>query len=111
MNFLSDEPQERVRAAYGSEKHERLAAWKTYDALMKEMREYQEAHEPERPRGKLTSEELERRRIEVATVSFAAAALFLYIDLDMPGVRDEKPYRLAEHNPHKHRDAQDKGAG
>jgi hypothetical protein len=67
-----------------------------YDALMKEMQEYQEAHEPERPKAKLTNEELERRRIEIATVSFAAAALFLFIDLGMPGVRDEKPYQLAE---------------
>jgi len=66
-----------------------------YDALMKEMQEYREAHEPER-KAKLTNEELERRRIEVPTVSFAAAALFLFIDLDMPGVRDMEPYRLTE---------------
>src|SRR5215211_5229745 len=69
---------------------------KAYDALMKEIREYQEAHEPKRPRANLTNEELERRRIEIATVSFAAAAILLFLDLDMPGVRDEKPYRLAE---------------
>jgi len=37
-----------------------------------------------------------RRRFRAFTVSFAAAALFLFMDLDMPDVRDEKPYRLAE---------------
>ena len=37
-----------------------------------------------------------RQRWRAFTVSFAAAALFLFMDLDMPGVRDEKPFRLAE---------------
>jgi hypothetical protein len=34
--------------------------------------------------------------IGTAAVSFAAAALLLFIDLDMPGVRETKPYWLAE---------------
>ncbi len=35
-------------------------------------------------------------RVGTAAVSFAAAALFLFIDLDMPGLRESKPFRLAE---------------
>ncbi len=34
--------------------------------------------------------------VGTAAVSFAAAALLLFIDLDMPGIRESKPFRLAE---------------
>jgi hypothetical protein len=36
------------------------------------------------------------RESSVATISFAAAALLLFIDLDMPGVENGSSYRLAE---------------
>jgi hypothetical protein len=36
------------------------------------------------------------RRTEIAVVSFAAAALLLFLDLDMPGLSEEKPCRLVE---------------
>ncbi|MBD0327903.1 MAG: hypothetical protein ICV68_15845 [Pyrinomonadaceae bacterium] len=73
--------------------HPDQEAW---DALMEEMQEYKGAHAPKPATAELTEEELVSRRIEIATASFAVAALFLFMDVDMPSVRDEKPYRLDE---------------
>ena len=44
----------------------------------------------------LLEHEFGSRNLGVVATSFTAAALFLFLDYDMPGVRDAKPYRLAE---------------
>src|SRR5215207_2734645 len=54
------------------------------------------AHQTKVPPAKAPDEEPVSPRIKTAMVSFAAAALFLFMDLDMPGVRDMEPYRLTE---------------
>ncbi len=60
------------------------------------MADYHSTHKPKSPTDGLTVRELESLKARIAVVSFAAAALFLFIDLSMPNLDKEKPYRLAE---------------
>ena len=69
------------------------AAW---DELLEQMADYEATHKPKSPTDGLTVRELESLKARIAVVSFAAAALFLFIDLSMPNLDKEKPYRLAE---------------
>jgi hypothetical protein len=88
---FGDEVRRLSRSAAAGARHQE--AW---DALMVQMQEYREAHATEPLTANLTEEEIVSWKLEIATASFAAAALLLFVDLDMPSMSDEKPYRLAE---------------
>ena len=66
-----------------------------FDTLMEDMQEFTETREPD-PLPALTEDELVSWVTEIGVASFAAAALLLFLDLDMPGVSNERPFRLAE---------------
>ncbi|MDQ3910729.1 MAG: hypothetical protein M3305_02885 [Actinomycetota bacterium] len=67
-----------------------------WDELLEEMLEHRATHRPKSPSDGLTEQELESLKAKIAAVSFAAAALLLFIDLGMPHLDMEKPDWLAK---------------
>jgi hypothetical protein len=63
--------------------------------LREQMLEHTPTRKPKPPTEGLSERELEALKVRIAVASFAAAALFLFIDMDTPDLDRNFPYRLA----------------